>query len=116
MNKRAFSKKKEKKEGQFRRPVFNTHPTSIGRHILERRELSLGASGIGHVRCCTNKVQPTAHKQYLLPAPWSGIRTTTGESTSEMPADFPGRKATYQLPTPRVLGNGIEVAGANGRG
>lgn len=73
-------------------------------------ETFLGASGIGHVQRCANQVQPAVHS-HPVSAPWfpagivivvsPGIRTTTGESTSEMPADYSGWEATYQLLTPR---------------
>lgn len=64
-------------------------------------ETFLGASGIGHVQRCANQVQPAVHSHHVS-APWfpagivivvsPGIRTTTGESTSEMPADSPDGK------------------------
>lgn len=80
---------------------------TIGRHIWNV-ETFLGATGIGNVKRCANQVQPAVQKQHLLlrsPARIvivvsPGIRTT-GESTSEMPADSPGREATYQLLKPR---------------
>lgn len=94
-------------------------------------ETFLGASGIGHVQRCANQVQPAVHSHHVS-APWfpagivivvsPGIRTTTGESASEMPADYSGWEATYQLLTPRqkrrdvaTLPPGVYVSDGFGR-